>query len=869
MNGEPLVGSTLGHYRIESSIGEGGMGVVYLAFDTKLERRVAVKVLRLEALGDPDRRRRFVLEARAASALNHPNIVTIHDIAEERSLAYIVMEYVEGRTLTACIGKAPLPAKRVLHLALQVSDALARAHAAGIVHRDIKPDNIIVSDDDRLKVLDFGLAKLVHSEELLPTPVTFDPEGEGTLLGSVLGTAAYMSPEQAAGRPADARSDIFSFGAVLYEMATGRRAFPAANNADAMLAVLTRDPIPPSKANSAVSQVLENVILKCLEKKPNDRPQRMDEVRQELLRQFDTQGGTPYRKLGAAVAAVLVLLLAAAGGNRLLDAWNRAHRPRINIIPVTTYPGQEMEPAISPDGTRVAFVWDGDDGRNLDLYVKPVEGGEPFRLTKSPELKAIPIWSPDGSQIAFLRRQEGGLFDVMVVSATGGPARKICVAARGLDWSPDGTSLVIMEPEPNKPRGLLLVNLATGEKRRLTSAPEGVLADRSARFSPDGESVAFSRTTLDNVATIYTIPVKGGEMRKVVQEKRGTAGLDWTADGKEIVYSWASIAAQPSLYRVPVSGGVPEPVLPEAYYPAVARRSNRLAFQQTIQTHNIWRAARIPPNGPKTTRANLSGTPLISSSQTNSDMRYSPDGKKIAFASQRTGIAEIWVADSDGHHEVQITSHFAKSCGSPSFSPDGAGLVFDCSEGAETDIFTSSLRGGPPQRLTSDHSSFVPGWSRDGRWIYYTHNSSAHGGLQIWRMPSGGGPAEQLTKNGGHEAKESLAGGVLYYTKDPDGAGGLWTVPLEGGAETRVAGIPDLFRRNWDICLGGIVFIKQHDDTVQFFDFQIRKAVPVFTPEKALPLFTRDLAISPDGRWILWSQVDVDTKDIGVLDHFQ
>src|SRR5579871_1276561 len=245
MSSRSLVGQTLGHYRIESIIGEGGMGVVYLALDLRLDRQVAVKVLRREALGDPDRKQRFVREAKAASALNHPNIIIVHEISEQDGTQYIVMEYVPGQTLHNRIDRKALSTRDTLDFALQISDALARAHSAGIVHRDIKPENIIVGNDGRIKVLDFGLAKVVAHEEIAPRGPSGDWNGEGTMAGSVLGTAEYMSPEQAMGNPADGRSDIFAFGAVLYEMLTGRRAFEAATKWAAMKAVMNQDPAPP------------------------------------------------------------------------------------------------------------------------------------------------------------------------------------------------------------------------------------------------------------------------------------------------------------------------------------------------------------------------------------------------------------------------------------------------------------------------------------------------------------------------------------------------------------------------------------------------------------------------------------------------
>src|SRR5579862_2700628 len=279
-----MIGQALGHYRIEAKLGEGGMGVVYRAFDTHLDRSVAIKILRADAIGSPERKRRFLLEAKAASALNHPNIIHIYDINSSNGTDFIAMEFVAGKTLNQLIGKHGLPLKDTLKYSIQMADALARAHAAGIVHRDLKPANIIVAEDGRVKLLDFGLAKLtepsVDSEGATAT-INAD-QGPLTEEGSIVGTVAYMSPEQAAGKKVDGRSDIFSFGSVLYEMVTGRRAFGGTNNVSTLSAILHQEPQPPGELAPDLPLEMERIIARCLRKDPERRAQHVDDVRLAL-----------------------------------------------------------------------------------------------------------------------------------------------------------------------------------------------------------------------------------------------------------------------------------------------------------------------------------------------------------------------------------------------------------------------------------------------------------------------------------------------------------------------------------------------------------------------------------------------------------
>ena len=482
-----MIGQTLAHYEILGPLGEGGMGVVYRARDTRLGRLVAIKVLPSAANTNPDGKRRFVREAKAASALNHPNIITIYGIDQAADVDFIAMEYVTGTPLNELIPAAGLRLATALRYAVQVADALAAAHAAGIVHRDLKPSNVMVTDSGLVKVLDFGIAKLTA-----PTPAD-DSAGANTATallsssteaGTVLGTIAYMSPEQAEGRVVDARSDIFSFGSVLYEMLSGRKAFEGESQISTLTAILREEPKRIGEIVSDLPAEVERVILRCHRKDPARRFQHMADVKvalDELKEESDsgrlhkTQPTVeqPVRKRRSTsiwLAAVTGLVLLGA-----IAAWFRwpaatITRPDLTAVALTTYPGIADFPTFSPTGSQVAFMWNGPAEDNFDVYVKVVGAEPPLRLTTDPAADYSPAWSPDGRAIAFLRDLSGGRLAVMLVAPIGGPERKVAevssrFAALGAPaWAPDAKSLAIPDRDAQGADGIALVSIDTGRQ---------------------------------------------------------------------------------------------------------------------------------------------------------------------------------------------------------------------------------------------------------------------------------------------------------------------------------------------------------------------------------------------------------------------
>jgi Tol biopolymer transport system component len=785
------------------------MGEVYRARDERLGREVAVKVLTGETV-DPDRLRRFEHEARAAGALNHPNLVTVFDTGRQAGRPFVVFELLDGATLRQRLGPGALTMDKALDYAVQIARGLAAAHEKGIVHRDLKPENLFVTRDEQVKILDFGLAKLRPSLDGTTGRVEGSTATDGTAHGIILGTTGYMSPEQVRGEPADARSDIFSFGAVLYEMLGGGRAFRAPTAAETMTAILRDDPAALAGAGSDVPVALDRLVRRCLEKGPQQRFQSARDVAFALeaiagsWRRGRWPLGPPPRlrrewlRFAAAAVVASVLGIGVTMGTR----WPRAFdHPPPKVVPLTAMGGVEVHPTFSPDGDQVAFDWDGERSDNWDIYVTMVGSPESRRLTTDAAPDTAPSWSPDGRQIAFAcGRPEStaaypeGFMTVCLVSPLGGPVRRLsdfpARAGSPPSWSPDGRWLAVDRAPSQAEPGLqdvYLLPVQGGEPHRL-GLPPAAKSVCCPAFSPDGRHLAFASqhsvvTFSVDVVELAAGHVPSGPPRRLTSRTVFLVGSPaWTRDGKSLIY--ADSRLRPPLRRVGVDGKRPPERIDiagrEALMPATALSRDRLAFVRDSATTQIYRFEAGRP-----------GEPVLASSFTRDyNPDFSPDGRRFAFESDRSGEGiEIWLADVDGGNPIQLTRGPGLSQGTPRWSPDGRRIAFDSlTADGRWDIWTVGVDGSSPRRLTWDPGDeHGPCWSRDGRFVYFTANrtASAQNGPEVWRVPSTGGPAERLTRDGGWHVQVSLDDRTVFFHRDL-ASGPLIALPTGGGPPRRL-----------------------------------------------------------------------------------
>jgi Tol biopolymer transport system component/DNA-binding winged helix-turn-helix (wHTH) protein len=556
------------------------------------------------------------------------------------------------------------------------------------------------------------------------------------------------------------------------------------------------------------------------------------------------------------------------------------------VVPVTSLPGRENQPAFSPDGNQIAFVWERAGENNPDIYVKLVDTGEPLQLTTNPAPDFSPVWSPDGSHLAFAR--EGDASGIYLVPALGGAERKVGdlfgasgyhsgasrMFGRGtLSYSPDGKYLAVADKtSATEPFGIFLLALDTGGRRRLTSAPPASAGDESPAFSPDGTTVAFTRL-VGGAKEIYVVPVTGGQPRRLTFEDNirpgsFTDGLAWTPDGRDIVFA-SNRSGSFQLWRVPVTGGTPVRIGVYAQHlslPTVSRDGKRLAWVQSSYDTNIWHVPVPEPGGPL-----VPPTPLIVSTAADSNPQYSPDGQRIVFGSLRSGTPEIWSADHDGRRVMRLTNMGGPVTGTPRWSPDGKEIAFDSMVAANRDIYVVSANGGKPRQLTTEAAEDTcPSWSGNGQWIYF--GSSRSGRMQIWKMPSTGGAAVQVTRQGGFEGFESTDGKYFYYAKGRDVAG-IWRVEVEGGVETPVVDHHGAgFWRSWAVTETGIYFATAEGPAspiIEFFSFATGDITLVAVLERPISARVWGLAVSPDRRSILSTQIDLSSSDVMVTHDFR
>ncbi|HVE71855.1 MAG TPA: protein kinase [Thermoanaerobaculia bacterium] len=739
-------GVSLGPYEILSPIGSGGMGEVWRARDKRIGRDVAVKILADSFGAADDLVRRFEQEARAAGALNHPGLVTIFDVGTYEGAPYIVMELLDGETVREAIDRAqphPMSLRKSVDYAIQIAEALSVAHEKGILHRDLKPENLFITSDKRVKILDFGLAKLAEAK---------DSEGKQrtgrhlTSAGIVVGTPGYMSPEQVRAQPLDARTDIFSFGTVLYEMLTGKSPFERDSAIETMHAVLAVDPPAPSAVQPEVPASLDAIVRHCMEKDPRERFQSARDLAFQLRMLTDLPGaGTntrrvavaterrriPWRPIAMFAAALALLGAGGLGVAKFGDATGR-EAPARTFQQLTFGDGVEMLPTLSPDGKTFAYV--SSVAGNRDIYVQRVDGRTPINVTAdSADDDSEPAFSPDGSQIVFRSERDGG--GIFVMGVTGESVRRITNFGHNPAWSPDGTRVVVstaateMRPHVHNVEGqLYIVQVATGASRELAHTRTNASDAVQPSWSPHGGRIAFWGLTSGGQRDIWTIAPDAAKPAQTITRITADAALDWnpiwSPDG-QYLYFGSDRDGTLNLWRVEideergVATGRPEPLA----LPSTVAGNFALAADGTLIYATALRSSRLLAL-PFDTVAGAIAEPraLLGGSHEIFNFDVSPDGQSIAFT---TGgpREDVFVANSNGSRLRQLTNDGARDRG-VIWTPDGKTLYFYSDRGGVYHVWSIRADGSglapvtdarDLQRLPTAEAFVWPEISPDGR----------------------------------------------------------------------------------------------------------------------------------------------------------
>ena len=729
-------GARLGPFEVVAPLGAGGMGEVYRARDLRLGREVALKVLPEEFSADSDRLARFEQEARSASALNHPHIVTVYDIGRSDSGPWIAMELVDGKTLRELLSAGPLNAKRALSIGAQAADALAKAHAAGIVHRDLKPENLMVSKDGFVKILDFGLAKLMapppsDSGSLAPTAI------DATRPGTVLGTVGYMSPEQAAGGSVDFRSDQFSFGSILYEMAAGRRPFHRTTPAETMTAIIREEPEPLSRAGPSAPPPYRWIVERCLAKEPGDRYFSTLDLARELATLRDhlsevsrteevaAEGRPASRRLRLFVPALLsVGLVGLALGAVLAFLWKREMPAEVPAIRYLTHSGRDGSPAASPDGSAILFSRT-EQGRT-SLFRIPSVGGEPRRLVND---VLSGDWSPDGRHVAFVRwKVVDGLTSTIVgvaAAADGGGAREVAqvdnVTLIHPRWSPDSRMIALSETPlqgGGNPTAVYVVD-ADGSNTRPVSPPGAVGQLSSSAWVADDELVYSRSESVAGVLTasaarVFRQSIRSPATRTILWSPINSVTLDLLAPGK-LVFDGGSL--RENLLQISQPGGA------AAEERRWLTRGNSTDRQPVYSPDAEWlvfssdRGINLDLWAVSTRSGAIRR--LTRDAAQDWDPGFMPDGR-ILWSSNRSGPFEIWIAEADGSGARQVTTD-GVSAQNPTATPDGKWIIYASGNPAHRGIWKIGPdSSGAVQLVTA--TIVIPEVSPDGRYVAYLTN---------------------------------------------------------------------------------------------------------------------------------------------------
>ena len=893
---QSLIGQTVSHYRILEKLGGGGMGVVYKAEDLRLHRFVALKFLPDDLAGDPQALARFEREAQAASALNHPNICTIHDIGESEGKTFIAMECLEGATLKHIIAGRPMELQRLLDLVIEITDALDAAHSKGIIHRDIKPANIFVTTRGHAKILDFGLAKVTSTKSSVANNDAATTLGVDSLQqtspGTALGTVAYMSPEQALGRELDPRTDLFSLGVVLYEMSTGTLPFQGATSAAVFNAILNQTPVPPGQLKRGLSPKLEEIISKALEKNRELRCQSAAEVNADLKRlrrelESGTTSGTavaaqpPVRSRSAVWAVVTILaVLFASYVFRKGFGGNAAHSlSATQLVQLTTTEGLHEFPAWAPDDKRLAYSREVDGFKKI--FVKVLQE-DPQQLTAGSGDDIQPKWTPDGQSVLFVRSNQpsgklepGDVFgqyvngDIWKKDLGTGKEEKFLDNAFNPSFSADGKTIAV-DASWAGPRRIWIVDAQGHNPQQITSDSSEAVDHLEPNWSLDGKNIVFQnveRTKFSvkvvNVATRALTTLTDGRFQDL--------NPVWSHSGKYIYFS-SYRGGGLNIWRMEVSNssapvGVPQQVTMgsgQDVQLAMSPAGGKLAFAILRQNADLWRL----PVSPQTGLATGSPEEVLASTREDSRGAWSPDGTQIAFNSDRNGEMNIYLHSLRDNSNRQVT----KGPGGdfqPQWSPDGKRLVFFSSRAGNADIWLVDIATGALTQLTSDRALDInPFFSPDGAYIAFQSDRS--GRLEVWVMKSDGSEQRQLSKIGvtGHFLRWSRDGALVTFRCPCAGKPQAYQVPLSGDDPVPlnseiVGGSHMSFSPDYSLIMDVVghktlwvtpAASGKPAKVFQFPDGESRIDYPVW---------------SPDGKWVLFDRFRPQGGDIWMIKNFE
>jgi serine/threonine protein kinase/Tol biopolymer transport system component len=893
-----MVGDSVSHYRILNVLGRGGMGVVYKAQDVNLGRFAALKFLPDELAGDPRTRSRFQREARAASALNHPHICTIYEVGEDAGRAFISMEYLEGVSLKQIMESGRLELDRLIEIAIAVAAGLEAAHSKGIVHRDIKPANIFVTDDGLVKILDFGLSKVLTSglaADGNSEPADAIVRETVSTAGVLLGTLQYMSPEQVLGKPLDARTDLFSFGVMLYEMATGSFPFCGESGTAILVSIVHDSPAPLVRLEPDLPQALSRIISKCLEKSPERRYQSASEILDDLMplkggprpesgkrskseaftvspllrktgaiARAATRAEPPGRNRALTLVAAGLVMLALVLGLFYLRNRHRAtalpeavHAP-LTVRPLANLPGRKQKPIFSSDGNAVAFAWDGgEDGRNSDVYMMQLDGGAPLQLTRHPASEWPQAFSPDGRRLYFIRQSEGN-FASFAIPVLGGDETRI---TDGIvtDISPDGRLAAFVRPSgsPNG-QGVFILDLGTKAEHRVATD----FGAMNPQFAADGQSLFVQGGPDRDHLSAYQVPIGGGK-----PEPFDVPGLGPDVDRIEAVEMAPRRTRMLLLTRgkttnalisfIAGEGGSSPKRLPASVQPGALSPDGR----QMVSVSNsfvvqLYRVEAFPRRGLPPDPEKILNTPREEYSP-----EISPEGNRILLSSFHNNRWEVWLWNADLTDGRPLFSREGGTAGSPAWSPDGKWIAFDArTRNAAGDIWLSAAGGEPKLVVEHPEDDITPCFDPTSQWIYFT--SSRTGSLQIFKAPVTGGQAEQVTQGGGFTCQFSQDGRYLYYLKARNG-GEIWRIEMASRREEPV--VPEMKSRNWKVLKEGIYMLDSQTNSqfgtasrlaeARFYRFATKRIQNLgFRTPKAASYLGID--ISRDGKWLYYSQVD-------------